>query len=200
MNTQNVETQNEQIAPVLILKPLFEALADRGIIHPKAPKILEISALIGSLTILPVDEKLGFFTLLRITFPADPSLAYPGVSTPEIQLKVDELIRDATLLGIFRALPGEWGQKWLSQNQVIEFCERYFELLGRDPEDTMVLIKKDENLPVDPDKPESNLEVLRLRLQNRILLFQRHQLNMNYVWHGSFHYRIVSPELDPSLF
>jgi len=48
----------------------------------------------------------------------------PGLATPETPVQVHEIIGDGTFLDIFQALPGTWDQKWLSQDQVIEFCER----------------------------------------------------------------------------
>ena len=45
----------------------------------------------------------------------------PGIATPAALVQVHEMIGDGKLMNIFTSLPGTWNQKWLSQNQFIDF-------------------------------------------------------------------------------
>ena len=52
-----------------------------------------------------------------------------GIATPEIPVQIHEMIDDGTFMGIFGSIPGSWNQKWVSQNQVIDFCKTMFNWL-----------------------------------------------------------------------
>ncbi|HNX10941.1 MAG TPA: hypothetical protein PKI61_02270 [bacterium] len=84
-----------------------------------------------------------------------------GVATPETLIRVNEVIAIGTFLKIFCSLPGTWDQKWLSQDQIIEFCEGLPDWLRRPDKSAMMFLSKvDENKPINEDKPEDNLVVV----------------------------------------
>lgn len=83
-----------------------------------------------------------------------------GVANPETLVKVHEIVQDSTFMDVFLALLGIWNQKWLSQNQIIEFCETLPDYLKQGGHATMFLAKKDDNEPVDEDNHSENLVVV----------------------------------------
>ena len=82
----------------------------------------------------------------------------PGVATPETEVMVHRTFGDATSRKFFDSLPGTWNQKWLSQDQVIEFCQH--RMKGNHHNTSFFLVKKDERKPIDEHKPEENLVVV----------------------------------------
>jgi len=122
----------------------------------------------------------------------------PGITTPETPISVHEMIANDTFLDIFRSLPGTWNQKWLSQNQVIEFCESLPDWLRQDGNATFFLVKKDENKPIDENSPEDNLVVVYVNVHSDGLYVYVYRLEFDNVWYGEDRHRVVSPQLIPS--
>lgn len=110
----------------------------------------------------------------------------PGKSTPATALCASNIIRDATFLEIFGAIPGDWEHKWVSQNQAAEFYGNYPGWLS--PCMNFFLCKLDENLPVNPENLAENLFVLRVgpHSSKSKKLFRAYagSINYNYVWPG----------------
>jgi hypothetical protein len=119
----------------------------------------------------------------------------PGVATKDTLIMVYEIIRHSKFMNIFKALPGEWNQKWLTQNQVIDFCRTLAEWLKQDSGSTFFLIKIDENQPVDENKPEYNLAVIRVRNFSHGLSFHVYRLEDDILWDGDDHRHVISPKL-----
>ena len=120
-----------------------------------------------------------------------------GIATLEIPVKVDEIIGDGTFMNIFSSLPGTWNQKWLSQNQIIEFCETLPHWLRQERNATMFLCKIDENKPINENKPQDNLVVVYVSVSSDGLDVYVHRLEYDYVWGGGYRPRVVSPQLIP---
>ena len=120
-----------------------------------------------------------------------------GIATPEMSVKVDEIVADATFMNIFSALPGTWNQKFVSQNQVIEFCETLPEWLRQEGNATFFLIKKDENKPIDENNPKDNLFVVDVRVIGDGLSVCVNRLEDDNVWGGEGRRRVVVPQLIP---
>lgn len=89
----------------------------------------------------------------------DLQMDKPGVETPETIVRVHEIEGTSTLRGIFSALPGVWEQKWLTQDQVIEFCEKHPRWIMDGYFAAMFLCKKNDDQPIDERNSQSNLMV-----------------------------------------
>jgi hypothetical protein len=119
----------------------------------------------------------------------------PGVATPRMLIGIGEMKNRNKLKEIFGALPGNWNQKWLSQDQVIEFCHKLpnWLLQGQKNDNaTIFAIKINENEPVDEDKPEDNLVGVVVCTSTKGLRFYIYQLEPNFVWR---YCRVVYPKI-----
>ena len=97
------------------------------------------------------------------------SLSNVGVPTLETFIDVYQYAYSgASFEKIYNLLPGKWNQKWLSQNQVIEFCVTYKHWLGLYSESTVFVCKKDEEELVDESNPEENLSLIYVNYDGRI--------------------------------
>ena len=121
----------------------------------------------------------------------------PGVATPETPVLVREIVSNSKFVDIFGSLPGTWNQKWVSQNQVIEFCEKLPDWLKQGGKATFFLIKKDENSAINENNPEDNLAVIRVRVLSDGLRVYVYRLGHRGVWIGEYRHRVVSPQLIP---
>jgi hypothetical protein len=119
----------------------------------------------------------------------------PGLATAETPVQVREIVQDGTFMDIFSALPGNWNQKWVSQNQVIEFCETLSEWLRQEGNATLFLVKKDENKPIDENNPKDNLVVVLVFVPSDGLIVYVYRLGRGGVWDGKCLSRVVSPQL-----
>ncbi len=117
-----------------------------------------------------------------------------GVATPKTIIEVHQIMQDSTFMEIFSALPGTWNQKWLSQNQIIEFCEELSNCLSTTGV-TISLVKKDENKPVDEAKPQDNLVVVYVRVNSDGLYVDVISLEYGRRWDAEYLCRVVSPQL-----
>jgi len=119
----------------------------------------------------------------------------PGIATPKIFPQVHEIASDADLLGIFTALPGTREQKWLSQDQVIEFCDKYANWLRPDGHQTLFLCKKDETRLINGNKLADNLIVVKIRVLSDGLFVNVLKPEDYLFWQGEYRHRVVSPGL-----
>jgi hypothetical protein len=117
----------------------------------------------------------------------------PGIVVPETSLQIHDLVGCGNFMDIFESSPGKWNQKWLTQNQVIDFCEIFPSWLNQGHFGNFVLIKKDENKPVDENKPEDNLVVVVLRMTLGGLSAHIYNLECDNFWPGRCLYRVISP-------
>jgi hypothetical protein len=90
-------------------------------------------------------------------------------------------------------LPGQWKDKWLSQNQVIEFCEKNQHWLLTGGYATMFLIKKNEYKEIDEANPQSNLVVVYAVIFNSGVGYGVRRLGLASTYIGGLHRRVVSP-------
>jgi hypothetical protein len=117
----------------------------------------------------------------------------PGIATPEILPDVHEMVSDGTFMDIFLELLGNWNEKWLSQDKVVDFCETFPHWLNQKGL-TVFLLKRDENKPIDEMKPGDNLVVVRVLVDNDDLYVSAFHLEDANVWHGVHRHRVVSPQ------
>lgn len=121
----------------------------------------------------------------------------PGIATQKTSIQVHEMVSDGKFMEIFSSLPGTWAQKWLSQDQVIEFCETLPDWLRQEGYATFFLIKKNENKPIDEKNPEDNLVVVFVFVRSGGLRVTVDRLENDDVWYGGHAYRVVTPQLIP---
>ncbi len=155
---------------------------------------LAIKALDGSRLICKA--KKTFKSFIDIDF-VNWGINKHGIATPETPVQVREMIGDGKFMDIFRALPGTWNQKWVSQNQAIEFCETLPEWLRQEGYATFFLIKKDENKPIDEENPQDDLVVVYVYVFADGLDVYVDRLEDDDVFHGQYRHRVVSPQLMP---
>jgi hypothetical protein len=124
-------------------------------------------------------------------------LDVPGIATPETPVQVYEMIRSSNFMNIFKALPGKWSQKWLSQHQFIDFCETLPNWLIQSWYGALILIKDDENKLINENKPADNLVVVHVNMLSNGLSVSLNRLDDGNVWGGKHRVRVVSPKLTP---
>lgn len=150
-----------------------------------------IEALDGS-RLFYSDEKLGEFPnsdFYKFDFTK------PGKPTPRTQVEVGEMKQKNNLKEVFGALPGNWNQKFFSQDQVIEFCRTFPHLLlqGQTNDNaTMFAIKIDDDEPVNEDKPEDNLIGVFVCTSSKGLRFFLYRFGPNFIWR---YCRVVYPKV-----
>lgn len=118
-----------------------------------------------------------------------------GIATPESLVQVHEMIGSGKFMDIFNALPGIWDEKWLSQDQIIEFCETFPDWLRPSGDATMFLVKKDEDKLIDENNPSDNLVVVYVSVKRGGPYVGVSRLKSRGVWGGEARHRVVSPQL-----
>ncbi len=169
---------------------------------PKQASMSEVNTVLrlisddGTIVLKPVDGKRLIYTASDV-FQAGIDKDYvkwcirkPGVPTPETAVQVHEMLSDATLITMFGVLPGSWEEKFLSQNQLIDFCETKSVWLCPGGNSTFFLIKKDEKKPINEDHIEDNLAVVRVAIVPEGLFAHIHQLE-GPAWIGEHKHRLV---------
>lgn len=116
----------------------------------------------------------------------------PVIATPETLIEIHAMVCDGNVMDIFKSLPGTWSQKWLSQNQVIDFCETLFNWLNPEGDGMFALIKKDKNRQIDEDNPGDNLDVVYVNKPSFGKKAEVCPLWYKKIWFGKYHYRVVS--------
>lgn len=123
-------------------------------------------------------------------------LTKKGIATAETKVQVHEMIADGNFMAIFKSLPGNWNQKCLSQNQVIDFCEQLPNWLRSDGYATMFLCKIDETKKVDEKDPQKNLVVVCVSVGADGLYVFVYRLEDDIVWRAGCAHRVVAPQLE----
>jgi hypothetical protein len=118
-----------------------------------------------------------------------------GIASAEMSVQVHDMIEDGTFMDIFQALPGTWGQKWLPQDKVVDFCDTFPNWLRQEGFATFFLVKKDENRPIDEKKPGDHLVVVCVSVDDDGLDVDVYRLEGASVWYGGPRHRVVSPQL-----
>jgi len=120
----------------------------------------------------------------------------PGVATPQTFLQLHDMIDNGSPLDVFNCLPGLWSQKWLSQNQVIDFCKTWPGWLTRKECSNLFLCKKDESKLIDEKRPYANLFIVRIEVFPDGLFAGVHRILEDYkAWNDEYRHRIISPKL-----
>lgn len=119
-----------------------------------------------------------------------------GIDTVETKVQVHKMAADGNFMTIFKSLSGNWNQKWLSQNQVIDFCEQLSSWLQSDGGSTFFLCKIDETKKVDKKNPQKNLVVVRVYVRADGLSVRVDRLEDDRVWCASSLRRVVAPQLE----
>jgi len=193
--------QNGKEAAALSAK----AIANRKKITPKvaegilrliSDQALNIKALDGNRFIY--NSKQTFKSYIDPSF-VNWNLNKAGIATDKTKVQVHEMIGNGTFIDIFSSMPGAWSQKWLSQDQIIEFCETLPYWLRQKGLATFFLTKKDENKPIDENKPEDNLVVILVSVRSGGLSVRVRRLEDGDVWDGEYRHRVVSPQLISSV-
>jgi len=115
----------------------------------------------------------------------------PGVPTFDSLAQVYEIIGNGTFMDIFQALPGCWNHKWISQNQLIDFCENFASWLRQDGYANFFLIKRDEKRSVNEDDPEENLAVVSVFVLLDGMSIGVYDLGLNCVCDAKHHRHVV---------
>lgn len=126
----------------------------------------------------------------------DWGLNKEGIATPETKIQMHEIVANGNFMAIFKSLPGNWNQKWLSQNQIIDFCEQLPDWLQSNGYATFFLCKINELQKVDEKNPQKNLVVVDVRVYADGLGVYVIRLERDRVWRASTLRRVVTPQLD----
>ncbi len=159
-----------------IIRPIF---GDRNIV---------IKALDGSRCIYEADD---FFVSTNLGFV---DLLGTGIATPEISVQVNETISKGRFRDFFAAIPGNYNQKWLSQNQLVELCRTRPDLLGRKGQKTLFVIKKDEHKAINEHNPGNNLIVVSVLVAPGGLRVCDFSFDDDIIW--EFSRQIISPKVQ----
>ena len=124
---------------------------------------------------------------------SDWRMGKPGGPTPATPIKVEEVMFDGKLLDIFQALPGTWGDKKMTQDQVIEFCATLPDELREGERSMLFLVALDEK-PINEESPGQTLVVVAVYFgcdSLRAYFFElRHEIEFLQI---SGRYCVVSP-------
>jgi len=121
----------------------------RNLVYPSnSHKNFSLKALDGRTTIGMSKDFFKYYVDSKFSLP-DFNLS--TVATPNTLLWGYLMKTSEHIFDTLRALPGDWEKKWLSQNQVLEFCRKY------SFPSVMFLCKMDEQKPVNEDYPGKNL-------------------------------------------
>ncbi len=150
------------------------------------------------LCIAGLDGKKIIATVKNIFFYVDPNffpwgLAKNGVATEEINVCIIEVSGEKSFIKIFEAVPGKWSQRVLSQNQIVEFCEKMSGKIKEVGNNFMFICKIDENKSINEDNPAENAVLITVRVFSDGLRVYVHRLNDVNVWHGKVASYVVVP-------
>lgn len=111
-----------------------------------------------------------------------------GVATEDVAVQVNEMVKDATFAQMFGSLGTDLDKLCLTQHQVKKFCKKHANWLRADGYGTFFLFKvEDEYFVVSVDVHSDGLVV------------GVNRLGLDYVWHGAYRHRVVSPQLNHSV-
>lgn len=151
-------------------------------------KTIEIPACDGSVKIYQEPS------LFRSGMDPDLSkLTLPGIGRGNTQIEVREMLKDGDFFTIFAGLLKDWDYKWLSQEQVINFRKQFPNWLRLGGNCTFILIKKDEQAPVDEREPTKNLAVLQIHVRGDSCSISVRELDYEGIWKAKDRHRLVIP-------
>jgi hypothetical protein len=73
----------------------------------------------------------------------------PGFATPEASIQQYVISNAKTLKDVFRSLPQDMEWRWMTQNQVVEFCLGHRDFIRNSGKDIIFFCKKDENKSIN---------------------------------------------------
>lgn len=120
---------------------------------------LVLNSLTGKKTIVKTPELFGFIS--REVYGSPNQV---GVFTPKRTIKVFDVTLDegASLADLFKAFPGLWSGKWLSQSQITKVCKHFRYWFQTDEQPNLFLCKKNEFSDVNEKNPWKNLQVIEV--------------------------------------
>ena len=120
-----------------------------------------------------------------------------GITTTETKIQIYEIAHSGDFIDIFKSLPGIWNQKWLSQNQIIDFCEQLSKYLYFQGYAVIFICKIDEMKEVDEENPQNNLVAVSAHLDASGLSAEFYRLSCySSAWHAINTNRFVIPQLN----
>jgi len=114
------------------------------------------------------------------------------VATPETLIRVSELVEDGTFKDMFLSLPGTWDDKFMTQHQIVEFCEVRRDFLRRGGYSTFFLCKKNESKAINEEDLFDDLVVVDVTIDIGLLNITYHQFD-DRNWDAKNRYRVISP-------
>lgn len=72
----------------------------------------------------------------------------PGLATPEASIQQYLVSNGKTLKDVFRSLPQDMEWRWMTQNQVVEFCLGHRDFIRNSKDVIVFFCKKDEKKPI----------------------------------------------------
>ncbi len=182
------------LRPELLVQTMIEVL-NRGV--PKPDPILRLLYPDEIITLAVCNGKRTIWKSPK-TFPVhrDPDfknwdLNKPDAATEETQVSVYELVKDATLKVMFKSLNPNLDALCLTQDQVIDFCEKNVDKLRKQGYAMFFLIKKDDSSLPEEDR----FFVAYVRVFSDGLFVDVCRLEYAYVWRSSSARRLVVPQL-----
>lgn len=123
-------------------------------------------------------------------------LVVTSAPTKEQEVEVYGLGKDATLMEMFTHSTNNWNQKFLTQNQVIEFFEQLSSWLPDvEMAKTFFLCKRDETRPINKSNLTDNLAVVGVYCWEQELNVELYQLSDPRIWFARHEHQIVIPKL-----
>ncbi|MDD2288843.1 MAG: hypothetical protein PHY55_08395 [Bacteroidales bacterium] len=108
-------------------------------------------------------------------------------STPETEVKIYEMVKNATFKDIFTSLSDDLDSLCLTQDQIIDFCVKYPERLRQDGYGTFFLFKKRRLFRRD------KFFVVRVRVSSDGLRVGVNHFDDASVWNADCRHRVVVP-------
>ncbi|NCT54488.1 hypothetical protein GW758_00840 [Candidatus Falkowbacteria bacterium] len=122
-----------------------------------------------------------------------------GINTGPTKIEIYEIVKDGTFYSAFSGLDRNWNRKWLSQHQVISFCKNFSTFLRLGGNCTFILIKKDEQLPVNELNPLENLAPVQIYVRGGSRQIALRELDCDIIWKGKDKNRLIIPCFQPCL-
>ncbi len=113
-------------------------------------------------------------------------------ATPETEIEVYEMVKDATFKEIFISLSDDLDSLCFTQSQIIDFCKKHRNHLRQDGDATLFLTKKDFGKPVTED----NLFVVYVDVDSHGLNVFVDHFDGAGVWSADDRHRLVVPKLS----
>lgn len=118
-----------------------------------------------------------------------------GLLTSEVPVQVYQVCGEGTFMDIFLSIPGSWEEKFLSQNQVIDFCESFPDWLNGGVHATFFLIKKNEKISINEKKPWLSLIVAEVYVNiHGVSSVDECLLDSGRIFDVNYTHRVVVPK------